>query len=141
MIKYSAPTETPRKSAIADAERRALPGRSGDIDAFAHQIAVRLFDDVAQMNPDAELDALFGRDARIASDHVVLHVDRAPDRVGHAAELDKNAIPGALDDAPMMRGNRGINQIAAEPPQPRQGTILVRCGEPAITDDIAKFLT
>ena len=48
-----------------------------DVDAVTHQVAVRLFDDVAQMNADAELDALFGRDVRIASDHVVLHVDRA----------------------------------------------------------------
>jgi hypothetical protein len=41
-----------------------------------------------------------------------------------------------LVDDDVMRGNRVINQIAARPPQPRQGTILVRCGEPALTDDI-----
>jgi hypothetical protein len=36
----------------------------------------------------------------------------------------------------MMDGDGGINQIAMEAPQAHQGAILVRCGEPAITDDI-----
>jgi hypothetical protein len=36
----------------------------------------------------------------------------------------------------MMRGDRGINQIAAQRPQPRQRSLLVRPGEPTITDDI-----
>jgi hypothetical protein len=45
-------------------------------------------------------------------------------------------VAGALDDATMMRGDRGINQIAAQPPQPRRGTILVHASEPAVADDI-----
>jgi hypothetical protein len=35
-----------------------------------------------------------------------------------------------------VRCYRGINQIAAQRPQSRQGSLLVRFGEPAITDDI-----
>src|SRR5208337_1513865 len=35
----------------------------GDVDAVAHQIAVALLDDVAEMNADAEFDALVRRDA------------------------------------------------------------------------------
>jgi len=136
VIKYSAPTETPRKSAIADAERRALPGRSGDIDAFSHQIAVRLFDDVAQMNAEAELDATLGRRASVALDHAVLHLDPAAHRVDYAAELNDAAVAGALDDAAVMSGDGGIDEVATEAPQARQGAILVRRGEPAITDDI-----
>ena len=60
----------------------------GDIDAVAHQIAVALLDHVAEMNADAEFDALFGRQAAVALDHAVLHFDRAAHRVDHAAELD-----------------------------------------------------
>ena len=41
----------------------------GDVDAVAHEIAVALLDDVAQMNADPELDALIRRDARVAFDH------------------------------------------------------------------------
>ena len=39
---------------------------------------------------------------------------RAAHRVDDAAELDDAAIAGALDDAPMMHGDRGIDQIAAQ---------------------------
>src|ERR1700722_1415914 len=49
----------------------------GDIDAVAHEIAVGLFDDVAQMNADAELDALVCRDTRVAFDHSDLDFARA----------------------------------------------------------------
>ena len=108
----------------------------GDIDAVAHQIAVGLLDDVAEMNADAELDAALGRHAGVALDQAVLHFDRAAHRVDHAAELDKAAVAGALDDAPVMRGDGGIDQIAAQPPEPRQGAILVRAGEPAVADNI-----
>ena len=108
----------------------------GDIDAVAHQIAVGLLDDVAEMNADAELDAALRRQAGIALDHAVLHFDRASHRVDHAAKLDEAAVAGALDDAPMMRGDGGIDQIAAQPPQPRQRAILVRAREPAVADDV-----
>ena len=36
----------------------------------------------------------------------------------------------------MMRGDGGIDQIAAQPPEARQGAILVRSREPAVADDI-----
>ena len=108
----------------------------GDIDAVAHQIAVALLDDVAEMNADAELDAALGRHAGVALDHAVLHLDRAAHRVDHAAELDEAAVAGALDDAPVMHGDGGIDQIAAQRPQPRQRAILVRAGEPAVADHV-----
>jgi hypothetical protein len=36
----------------------------------------------------------------------------------------------------MMGVDGGIDQIAAQPPKPRQGSILVRSREPAAADDI-----
>ena len=63
----------------------------GDIDAVAHQVAVALLDDVAEMNADAELDAALGRQAGVALDHAVLHLDGAAHRVDHAAKLDEDA--------------------------------------------------
>jgi hypothetical protein len=38
-----------------------IPSRRGDIDAIAHEIAVGLLDDVAEMNAEAELDTALGR--------------------------------------------------------------------------------
>jgi hypothetical protein len=56
--------------------------------------------------------------------------------VGHAAELDDRAVAGALHDASVMRVDGRIDQIATQPPEPRQGAILVRSREPAVADDI-----
>jgi hypothetical protein len=114
----------------------ALQSR-GDIDAVAHEVAVALLDHVAEMNADAKLDALLGRQAGVALDHFLLHLDRAAHRVDHAAELDDRAVAGALDDAAAMGGYRGVDEIAAQAAKTRQGTILVGAGEPAISDDIS----
>ena len=108
----------------------------GDIDAVAHQIAVALLDDVADMNPDAEFDSAVLRHAGVALDEAVLNFDRAADRVHDAAKLDDAAVAGAFDDAAVMSGDGRIDEIAAEPPEARKGPILVGASEPAITDDI-----
>jgi hypothetical protein len=50
------------------------------------------------VNADAELD------------EAGLHFDRAAHRVAPAAELDEAAVAGALGDAPMMRGDGGIDR-------------------------------
>ena len=60
----------------------------GNIDAVAHEIAIALLDDVAQMNSDAELDPALGRQAGVALDEAALHLDRAAHRVDDAAKLD-----------------------------------------------------
>ena len=91
----------------------------GDIDAVAHQIAVRLLDHVAEMDANPEFDARSARHASVALDHAVLDFNGAAHCVDHTAELDDDAVAGALDDAAVMRGDRGINQIAAQAPQPR----------------------
>ena len=80
------------------------------------------------MNADAELDAALGRQARVALDEAVLHFDRAAHRVDHAAELDETAVAGALDDAPVMRVDGGIDQIA---PQPRSRDSVRSSSAPA----------
>ena len=107
-----------------------------DVDAVAHQIAVALLDDVAQMNADAKLDALFERHPRVALDHGVLHFEGAAHSVDDAAKLDDAAVAGALDDAAMVHGDCGIDQIAAQRAQSRQSPIFVRAGEAAIADHI-----
>ena len=108
----------------------------GDIDAVAHEIAVALLDDVAQMHADAEFDAAIRRHARVALDHRVLNFDRAPHRIDDAAELDERAVAGALDDAPVMHGDGRIDEVAAQRAQPRERAILVGAGQPAEADDV-----
>ena len=110
----------------------------GDIDAIAHQVAVALLDHVAQMNADAELDAALGRQAGVALDHAVLHLDGAAHGVDHAAELDEDAVAGALDHAAVMHGDGRIDQVAPQRPQPRQRAVLVGAGKPAVSDHIRR---
>ena len=98
----------------------------GDIHAIAHQVAVAFLDDVAQMNADAELDAPILRHAGVALDHAGLQLDRAPHRVNDAPKFGKESVAGALNDAPLVNGDGGVDQFAraaraaapAFPPRP-----------------------
>src|SRR5271166_7054763 len=110
----------------ADRARRGDAFQSrGDVDAVAHQVAVGLFDDVAQMDADAELNAALGRQARIALDHAGLHFYRATRGVDHAAEFDDAAVAGSFDDAAVVDGDGRVDQVAAQSPQPRKGALFI----------------
>ena len=115
--------------------RNALKPR-GDIDAVAHQVAVALLDDVADVNPDAEFDSAVLRHAGVALDHRVLQLDRASDRIDDAAEFNDAPVTGALDDAAVMDGDRGVDQIAAKGSEPREDAVFIRAGKPAVPDDV-----
>jgi hypothetical protein len=60
----------------------------------------------------------------------------AAHRIDHAAELDDCAVAGALDDPAVVGGDGGVDEIAAQPPQPRQRAILVRSRKTAVSDDV-----
>ena len=120
-----------------DRARRTNAFEAGsEIDAVAHEIAVALLDNVAEVNTDAKLDPPVRRNSRVALEEAVLHFDCAAHRVDHAAEFDEAAVASVLDDPAVMRADGGINQIAAQPPEPRQRAVLVRARETAIADDI-----
>ena len=108
----------------------------GNIDAVAHQVAVALLDDIAEMDADAKLDATLRRKAGVAFDHAVLHFDGAAHRVDYAAELDDASVTRALHDASVMHGDGRVDQIATEGPQPRQCPILVGASEPTVSDHV-----
>ena len=108
----------------------------GDIDAVAHQVAVALFDDVAEMNADPELDAALGRQAGVALHEPVLQLDRAAYCVDHAAKFDDEAVAGALDHTSAMDGDRRLDQVAPQRAQTRQDPILVGARQPRVADDI-----
>jgi hypothetical protein len=73
-----------------------------------------------------------GRQADVALDHRVLHFECAAHRVDDAPKLDDAAITGALDDAAIMYGDHGIDQIATLRSGSRQSSIFVRASELAI---------
>jgi hypothetical protein len=102
------------------------------------EAAVPRFSDVPSRCSRAPTSAarIAARQAGIAFDHAVLDFDGAAHGVDYAAKLDQNAVAGAFDDASMMGVDGGIDQIAAQPPQPRQCAILVRSRKTAIADDV-----
>jgi hypothetical protein len=114
----------------------ALPSKRAAIDAIAHQIAVALLDDIAEVNADPKLNSALGRHAGVAFDHRVLNFDGAAHRVDDAAELDESAVASALDHAPPVDGDSRVDQIAAQRPKPSERTIFVRARQPAEAHDI-----
>ena len=63
-------------------------------------------DDVAQMNADADLDTLLRRKTGVAFGEPALHVDGGSHGLDHAAELDHRPVAGALDEPPVVDGDR-----------------------------------
>jgi hypothetical protein len=108
----------------------------GNVDAVTHEVAAGLLDNVAQMDTNAKLDVALSRNASVALDHAVLHFDRAAPRVDRAEELCDEPVARALDDRPVIHSDGGIDEIATEAPQARQGAILVRPGESAVPDHV-----
>ena len=108
----------------------------GDIDAVAHEIAVALLDNIAQMNADAKFDTALRRKTGIALDHAALHFDGAAHGVDDAAKLDDGSIARALDHAPVMHGDGRIDHVAPERAKPRQGAILIRSDEAAVAHHV-----
>jgi hypothetical protein len=77
---------------------------SGDVDAVAVDVAV--FDDVADVDADAELDAPVLGLGRLALRDAILDRDRAFDRIDGARELDQRALAHELDHASAVLGNQ-----------------------------------
>jgi hypothetical protein len=50
-----------------------------------------------------------------------------------ASSRSESAVASALD---AMRGDGGIDQVAPQPPEPRQRAILVRSRKTAVADDV-----
>jgi hypothetical protein len=65
---------------------------------------VALDDHVAEVDSDAQLDAVFRRDIRVSPGHRLLHRDRAAHRIDDAGKFHQQAVAGGLDDAAPVLG-------------------------------------
>ena len=115
-----------------------MPSNRADVDAVAHKIAIALLNDVAEVYTDPEVDTPLRREARIALQHAVLHLNGATHSVDYAAKLYKGSVAGTLDYAPVMHRDSRIDQIAPERPKPRQRAIFVGPSEPTVADYIRR---
>ena len=92
----------------------------GDVDAVAVDV-VALDDDVAEIDADAEDDALGPPAApALRRGHRLLDRDGALDGVDDAGELDQHAVAHQLDDAAAMLGTIGSSDCLAPRLQRRQ---------------------
>ncbi len=109
----------------------------GDVDAVAVDVVV-VADDVADIDADAEFDALVGRHIGVALRHFALHLDRAAHRVDDAGELDQHAVAGGFDDAAAMLLELEVDEITPDRLQRRERAFLVDPHQPRIARDIGR---
>jgi hypothetical protein len=96
----------PRDADAADIGQGLEPGC--DVNAVAQHV-IALDDHVAKIDADSEADAPILRDGDLMSGRGELDLDRAPDRLDRAAELDQQAVAHSLDEPPAMPGSGRVD--------------------------------
>jgi hypothetical protein len=94
------------------------------IDAIASDV-VAVYDDVAQVETDAELNALIGRLRLIVCPHSPLYVNCATKCSVRAVEFKEHPVTGGLDDPAAELTNLGIDDALANLPQSGERSSLV----------------
>ena len=79
----------------------------GDVDAIAKDVVV-VDDDVAEIDADAEFDALALGHIGVALGYPALDLGRTAHRIDDALELDEHPVAGGLDDAAATFGDLGV---------------------------------
>jgi hypothetical protein len=106
-----------------------------NVDAVAVDI-VAVYDHVADIDADAEGDALVLGDVGIPVDHRPLDLDRAADRIDHAREFDERPVASQLDDtAPLLLDLR-VDQFPAMRLEAFERAFLVRSHQPRVARHI-----
>ena len=120
----------------ADAARlgQALQPRR-QIDAIALNV-IAVDHHIAEVDAEAEHDSAVFRQLGIALDNCPLHVGGHPNRAGDAVELGQHPVAHQLDDAPLVLGDLGIDELQSNGFQGRERTFLVRSDEARIAHDI-----
>ena len=113
---------------------RLEPG--GDVDAVAVNV-VALDDDVAEVDADAERDALVLGQLALALGDAPLHLDRALHRLDHARELHERAVAHQLDDAAVQPGHERPDEVCLKGLQAGMRPRLVGRHEPAVADHVS----
>ena len=129
------------KGILGQADRAGLgdsfqPRR--DIDAVAHQIAVALLDDVAEMDADPKHNPLIFGGPDIPFGHRVLQRNRAAHRFDDASEFDQRPVAGALKNPSVLARDDGIDQVGAQRAQSRKSAIFVVARHPAKADNVRR---
>jgi hypothetical protein len=123
----------------ADRAGLANPLESGsDVNAIAHEVAIGFLQHVTKMNADAEQDLPVGWQTSIAFDHPILDLDRTPNCIDHATELDQDAVPSPLHHTAVMGRDRRVDQVSSQGPQAGKRALFVGTGKARVARDIRR---
>ncbi len=103
----------------------------GDVDAVAIEV-VALDDHVAEIDADAQFDAVVRRDTGVPLGHRLLHRDGTAHRIDDAGKFHQQAVAGGLDDAAPVLGDLRIEKLAAQRLEAFERAFLVRPHQPRI---------
>src|SRR6202040_3639292 len=109
--------------------------RAADIDTIAIDVAAVL-DDVPEIDPDTELDALLLRHPDVAFGHLLLNLDGATHRIDNAGELDQQPVASRFNNAAAVLLDLRVGKLASQPLQRSESALLVRSHQTRIASDI-----
>ena len=119
-----------------DTARLSQALKSGcDVDGVAEDIAV-LDNDVAGIDADAELNAIFQWYSRVSLDDCGLDLGCTPQCVHDTAELGEEAITRRFEEPAVMRGDLRIEQLVADRFDRLESAVLVCPDQPRISRHI-----
>ena len=103
----------------------------GDVDAVAVDV-LAVDDHVAEVDADAELEPVLGRQGGVALAQGLLDVDSAGQRLDDAREVGQHAVTRRADDAAVVLGDEPVDDLAAGPkPGVRAGLVAVHLAREA----------
>jgi hypothetical protein len=101
-------------AANADAAGLSKSLKAGcDIDPVPEDIPA-IDDDVAEIDPNAQLNPLGVGRSGIAHGHLALDINRTAHRVDDAGKLDEHPVTGGFDDPAAVLLDLGIGQFASD---------------------------
>ena len=105
------------------------------VDAIAGDVGA-INDDVAEVDTNPELEALYGRPRLIVWPHRPLHINCATERGVRAGELEQHPVARGLDDPAAMLGNLRIDYALTNLSQTSERAGVVPFHVPAEADHI-----
>ena len=121
---------------LVNASRNANPARLREafqprrhVDPVAVDI-IAVDHHVAQIDPDAELNALVFRKIGVAFGYGSLCLCGSTNRIDDACELGQHPVAHEFDDTPMVLGDLGIDEVRAQCLEGRYRAFLV-CADQA----------
>jgi hypothetical protein len=129
----------PAHQILSDVRGEANASRLGqafetrrDIDAVAENVPI-LRDNLPDIDAYSELQAIIGKQRRIAFADNALDLARAIQRIDGALEIGEQAVPGSLDEVAAVFGDLGIYHLRLQHLYPRERSLFVEFHESRIS--------